>query len=255
MNVARMLEREDFKKRYKEGQTISIHEFIYPLIQGYDSVALKADVELGGQDQRFNLLVGRDLQKFYGQELQCLVFLPLLEGTDGVEKMSKSYGNHIGITESPRAMFEKILNIPDRLMSKYFELLTRVEQTTYLNWISSDPREAKFRLGFEITKLYHSDSEALETEAHFKKASARDYDSTEFDAIERPSEPESLAKFLSTTTRLIGSSSEARRLLDQGGVSMASSSESIKLGPQHTTSDLTPGYVLRVGKKITRRIK
>jgi tyrosyl-tRNA synthetase len=255
MNVARMLEREDFKKRYKEGQTISIHEFIYPLIQGYDSVAMKADVELGGQDQRFNLLVGRDLQKFYGQESQVVIFLPLLEGTDGIEKMSKSYGNHIGITEAPKVMFEKLLNIPDRLMEKYFDLLTRVEPATYHAWIKESPREAKFKLGHEVTKLFHSEAAAQETEEHFRKASARDYDSTEFETITLPSTTEPLAQFLSTSTKLVSSKSEARRLLEQGGVNMASSTESIKLSVDSSTADLKPGYVLKVGKKITRRIK
>ncbi len=254
MTVARVLEREDFKKRYTQGTTISIHEFLYPLIQGYDSVAMRADVELGGQDQRFNLLVGRDLQKFYGQECQVLVFLPLLEGTDGVEKLSKSYGNHIGIMEEPKQMFEKVLNIPDSIMPKYFELCTRVPVKDYQSWIAADPREAKYKLAFEITKFYSSEEAAKTAEMQCRKVSSGNHDEIEAEVIELPSEAENLAKYLGSTVKLVPSNAEARRLLDQGGVSLNVGSDSRTLNSSMTTKDLEGGGLLKVGKKIRRRI-
>jgi len=253
MNVARMLEREDFKNRYKEGQTISIHEFIYPLIQGYDSVAMKADVELGGQDQRFNLLVGRDLQKFYGQESQVLLFLPILEGSDGVEKMSKSYGNHIGIMEPARSMFEKILNVPDSIMPKYFELLTRVLPSDYQAWIKDSPRDAKFKLAAYITGAFNSVGAVQECEDHFRKTSAKNYDDANYESYEVPAKPEPMAKFISAMTGF--SSSEARRIIEQGGVSINSSATSLVVQPGQTTEVLVSGHVIKVGKKIARRLK
>jgi len=253
MNVARMLEREDFKNRYKEGQTISIHEFIYPLIQGYDSVAMKADVELGGQDQRFNLLVGRDLQKYYGQEPQVVLFLPLLEGTDGVEKMSKSYGNHIGIMEPARSMFEKLLNIPDTLMPKYFELLTRVPITDYQAWIKDSPRDAKYKLAAQITGTFNSMGAVQECEDHFRKASAKNYDEANFESYDIPVKPEPMAKFISAMTGF--SSSEARRVIEQGGVSVNSTASTVVIQPGQLTDVLVSGHVLKVGKKIARRLR
>lgn len=257
MNVARMLEREDFKKRYTQGQSISIHEFLYPLIQGYDSVALEADVELGGQDQRFNLLVGRDLQNWKGQEPQVLVFTALLEGIDGKEKMSKSYGNHIGIFEPARQMFEKILRIPDTLMSKYFELLTRVEIAEYESAIQKDPREAKFVLAREICKLYQTDTDTTEAESFFRQAANRDYDSIDAAILLVPTNaPVGLPGFLASThAEMISSNAEARRLLDQGGVTLVVDGQNIKLNARQTTADLMDGGILKIGKKSIRRIK
>jgi tyrosyl-tRNA synthetase len=171
-NVARMLERDDFNKRYKSGQSIAIHEFLYPLIQGYDSVAMKADVELGGTDQKFNLLVGRELQKQYGQEPQVVLTMPILEGLDGVQKMSKSLNNYIGISEAPDEMFGKIMSISDDLMWRYFELLSfrpmdeiegykqQIEQGT-------NPRDIKFLLGEEIVGRFHSQQEAIQARENF----------------------------------------------------------------------------------------
>jgi tyrosyl-tRNA synthetase len=163
--VARMLERDDFNKRYKNGQSISIHEFLYPLVQGYDSVALKADVELGGTDQKFNLLVGRQLQQDYGQEPQIVMTTPLLEGLDGVQKMSKSLHNYIGITEAPGEMFGKIMSISDDLMWRYFEVLSfrSLEDIAKLKQAVAEglnPRDAKFELGHEIVARFHGDAAA-----------------------------------------------------------------------------------------------
>ncbi len=165
--VARMLERDDFSKRYAGGQPISIHEFLYPLVQGYDSVALRADVELGGTDQKFNLLVGRQLQQDYGQEPQIVVTTPLLEGLDGVQKMSKSLGNYVGITEPPGEMFGKIMSISDDLMWRYFELLSfrKLDDLAALKRSVDDglnPRDAKFELGQELVARFHGDAAAAD---------------------------------------------------------------------------------------------
>jgi tyrosyl-tRNA synthetase len=175
--VARMLEREDFKTRYESGNPISIHEFFYPLVQGYDSVAIEADVELGGTDQKFNLLVGRTLQKEYGQEPQCLVLMPLLEGLDGVKKMSKSLGNYIGITEPPGEIFGKIMSTSDELMLRYYELLSHIS-TESLEQLKSkvksgkvNPKHAKEDLGFEIVKRYSTSSRMCSGKSSFQRIS------------------------------------------------------------------------------------
>ena len=167
--VARMLERDDFSKRYQDGRPIAIHEFLYPLIQGYDSVAMKADVELGGTDQKFNLLVGRELQKHYGQASQVVITLPILEGTDGVNKMSKSLGNYIGIHETPEEQFGKLMSISDDLMWRYLELLSFESMATLGGWRREveqglNPRDIKIRLALEIVTRFHSASAA--TRAH-----------------------------------------------------------------------------------------
>ncbi len=170
--VARMLERDDFSKRYQGGQPIAIHEFLYPLIQGYDSVAMKADVELGGTDQKFNLLVGRELQKQYGQSQQTVITLPILEGLDGVQKMSKSLNNYIGISEAPDEMFGKIMSISDDLMWRYFELLsfrpiTEIEGFKKEMADGGNPRDIKFLLGEEIVARFHSQAEATAARENF----------------------------------------------------------------------------------------
>src|SRR5690348_9602277 len=170
--VARMLERDDFAKRYKAGQPIAIHEFLYPLAQGYDSVALKADVELGGTDQKFNLLVGRQLQTAYGQEPQCILTLPLLEGLDGVNKMSKSLDNYVGITEAPSSMYGKLMSISDPLMWRYYELLSFRPETDIAALrrecdAGRNPREAKAMLAHEIVARFHSQAQADAAQAEF----------------------------------------------------------------------------------------
>lgn len=172
-SVARILERDDFQKRYASNQPISIHEFLYPLIQGYDSVALKSDVELGGTDQKFNLLVGRDLQRAYGQNPQVVLTLPLLEGTDGVRKMSKSYGNSIGLLDPPSEMFGKIMSINDAVMLKYYELLTDLPIVEVSRF---HPMEAKRKLAREIVARFHSVAESLTAETEFtQKFSRREF--------------------------------------------------------------------------------
>lgn len=164
--VARMLEREDFKKRYTTGRSIGIHEFIYPLIQGYDSLKLKADIELGGTDQKFNLLVGRDIQKEYGQEPQVVITMPLLEGTDGIKKMSKSLKNYIGIEEPPREIFGKVMSIDDRLMMRYYEVLTSENMDEIK---AMHPMEAKKRLAQELVERFHNREAAVKAREEFEK--------------------------------------------------------------------------------------
>lgn len=176
--VAQMLERDDFSKRYNNQQPIAIHEFIYPLVQGYDSVVLKADIELGGTDQKFNLLMGRELQKHYAQPAQCVLTMPLLEGTDGVNKMSKSLGNYIGITDVPQEMFGKLMSISDELMWRYLELLSFESMVTISKWREDvthgrNPRDIKVLLAKELVTRYHSKQAAeqalTEFEARFKQ--------------------------------------------------------------------------------------
>lgn len=173
--VARILERDDFKKRYESNQSISVHEFFYPLMQGYDSVAIESDLELGGTDQTFNVLMGRNIQKDYGKEVQLTLFMPLLEGIDGVQKMSKSLGNYIGVNEEPNIMYEKVMKIPDNMIIKYYNLctdlhpdvITEIERRLAQG---ENPRNVKMELAHEITKLYHSEEEANKAEKHFKTA-------------------------------------------------------------------------------------
>ena len=171
-SVARMLERDDFSKRYASGQTIAIHEFLYPLIQGYDSVALKADVELGGTDQKFNLLVGRQLQEAYGQEPQVVITMPILEGLDGVQKMSKSLANYIGITDPPDEMFGKLMSISDDLMWRYLELLSFRPLAEIQSWRQEveaglNPRDVKVRLAEELVARFHDTAAAHKANENF----------------------------------------------------------------------------------------
>ena len=173
--VARLLERDDFKKRYESNQAISLHEFFYPLMQGYDSVAIKSDLELGGLDQTFNVLMGRNIQKHYGQESQITLFMPLLEGLDGVQKMSKSLGNYIGVTDAPNEMYEKVMKIQDDMIIKYYNLCTdlhpdKVTEIEKRMIAGENPRNIKMELALEITRLYHSLEEAEKAQEHFKAA-------------------------------------------------------------------------------------
>ncbi|MFV9510262.1 tyrosine--tRNA ligase [Tepidibacillus sp. LV47] len=174
MTVARMLERDDFEKRFRANQSISIHEFFYPLMQGYDSVALHSDIEIGGTDQKFNLLMGRHLQKEFGQEPQAVLMLPLIEGLDGVQKMSKSLGNYIGIDEAPNEIYGKAMSIPDELMAKYYQLVTDLpheEIERIVNGLQDGtihPRDAKMKLAYTLVRMYHGEEAAKEAENHFK---------------------------------------------------------------------------------------
>jgi len=218
--VARMLERDDFSKRYANGQPIAIHEFLYPLCQGYDSVAMKADVELGGTDQKFNLLVGRELQKHYGQLPQCVLMMPLLEGLDGVNKMSKSLGNYIGIAEPPREIFGKLMSISDELMWRYYELLSfrgNEEIARLKSEVTGgrNPRDIKVLLAQEIVARFHSQVEAeaalADFEARFQKGAMPD------DMPELTLPASSIAQVLKQAG-LVASTSEALRMIDGGGV-------------------------------------
>ncbi|MEK7286479.1 MAG: tyrosine--tRNA ligase [Nitrospirota bacterium] len=244
--VARILERDDFQKRYQQSLPISIHEFLYPLIQGYDSVMLQADIELGGSDQKFNLLVGRELQKMAGQPPQVVMTMPLLEGTDGQKKMSKTFQNAIAIFEPASDMFGKVMSISDTLMVRYYELLTDEP----LDAIASmHPMEAKRKLAFIITERFHTQSDAKRAEE-------------QFDIVVGKKRGESEILFLSGTVSLIDllsqegwakSRSDARRLILQGGVE----SDGVKVTDPNTTISLQPNQScdLKVGKKVRRLLK
>jgi tyrosyl-tRNA synthetase len=249
--VARMLEREDFKKRYQAELPISIHEFLYPLIQGYDSVMLKADVELGGTDQKFNLLVGRELQKEYGQAPQSLVLMPLLEGLDGVNKMSKSLGNYIGINEPAGEIFGKVMSVSDVLMLRYYELVSAVplnELATIKSNIQSGalhPMEAKKRLAVEMVNRFCSAGEGLQAREAFENVFSKKSLPDAIAVIELAWDAEKmkLAKIIALAG-VAKSNSEARRLIQQGAVEV--NEQPIK----DIDAELASGaYVLRVGKK------
>ncbi|HTN93324.1 MAG TPA: tyrosine--tRNA ligase [Gallionella sp.] len=224
--VARMLERDDFSKRYKSNQPIAIHEFIYPLVQGYDSVALKADIELGGADQRFNLLMGRELQKHYGQPAQCVLTMPLLEGTDGVNKMSKSLGNYIGVTDTPQDMFGKLMSISDELMWRYLELLSFRSLDEISGWKAEvdagrNPRDIKVLLAQEIVERFHSRQAAeaalAEFEARFRQGVLPD-DMPEID-VAAPGGNIVVPQLLKQAG-LVDGTSEAMRMIQQGAVKL-----------------------------------
>jgi tyrosyl-tRNA synthetase len=223
--VARMLERDDFSKRFKSGQAIAIHEFLYPLIQGYDSVALKADVELGGTDQKFNLLVGRQLQTTYKQEPQVVMTMPILEGLDGVQKMSKSLGNYVGITEPPDEMFGKLMSISDVLMWRYFELLSDAAVGEIEAWKRSveageNPRDIKFRLARELVARFHGDAAARRAKEGFVARFQKGALPEEMPELEIPGDAElglPIANILKAAG-LVKSTSEGLRMVSQGAV-------------------------------------
>ena len=224
--VARMLERDDFTKRYQSETPILLHEFLYPLAQGMDSVELKADVELGGTDQKFNLLVGRDLQREYGQEPQCIITLPLLEGTDGVEKMSKTYGNEIGLLDTPEDKYGKIMSISDDMIVKYFRLAADADDQkveaikSLLSNSKTNPRDVKRELGRAIVKLYHGADEAQAAEQHFEKVIVQKDIPDEMDEVELKSDQ--LLLDIITNAGLTKSKGEARRLIKQNAVKLDS---------------------------------
>lgn len=248
MTVARMLERDDFKKRYENQMPISIHEFFYPLMQGFDSVEIKADIELGGTDQRFNLLMGRMLQKEFGQEPQCTIMMPLLEGLDGINKMSKSLGNYIGIDEDAKVMFEKIMTIPDELIVKYFELVTdihpdEVEKIKELLRDGTNPRDIKMQLGREIVELYHGKDAVKDAEDRFKLVFQRKEIPDDIKCVEVSKENLDLAEII-TNNLLVKSKNEFRRLVVQGGVKVNGE----KLGNIEDLI-LSEEMIIQIGKK------
>lgn len=255
-NVARMLERDDFGKRYKSGQQIAIHEFLYPLVQGYDSVALKADLELGGTDQKFNLLVGRELQKQYGQPSQCVLTMPLLEGLDGINKMSKSLGNYIGITESPEQIFGKLMSISDELMWRYIELLSFESLSTIRRWKNEveggrNPRDIKVRFAQEIVARFHGPAAAekalSEFEARFKEGKVPE--DIEQHTISTGGEPMLFYQVLKQSG-LTSSTSEAMRMIEQGGVKL----DGAKVSDKALRLSAGGPFVIQVGKRKFARV-
>jgi len=255
--VARMLERDDFNKRFKSGQSIAIHEFLYPLVQGYDSVAMKADVELGGTDQKFNLLVGRQLQEVYGQKPQVVITMPILEGLDGVQKMSKSLNNYIGIADAPDDMFGKLMSISDKLMWRYFELLSFRPMAEIKTWLDeceqgANPRTYKVRLAQEIVERFHSAeaaANALENfEARFQRG-ALPGDMPEME-LKITGDFYSITNLLKDAG-LVASTSEAIRMINQGAVKIDGEKvDDVKLELQSTV-----GQVYQVGKRKFARVK
>lgn len=251
--VARMMEREDFTKRFKAGVSIAVHEFLYPLMQGYDSVCLKSDLELGGTDQKFNLLVGRELQKEYGQEPQCILTMPLLVGTDGVEKMSKSKGNYIGISETPDSMFGKLMSISDTLMWRYFELLSfrSLEDIEALKGeveAGRNPRDAKVMLAQEIITRFHSKADAEQALANFEARFRDGALPDDIPEVQLAGAPLGLLRVL-REAGLCASASEAQRAVEQGGVKVDGS----KI--EDRSLQLAAGsYILQVGKRKFARV-
>ncbi|MFZ5351166.1 MAG: tyrosine--tRNA ligase [Bacillota bacterium] len=223
--VTRMLEREDFKNRFEQHLSISIHEFLYPLVQGYDSVAIKADIELGGTDQKFNILMGRTLQKEFGQEKQIALLMPLLEGIDGVQKMSKSLGNYIGIDEEPENMYGKAMSIPDEMIVKYFELATDIhpdeleEMRKAMKECRVNPRDLKMKLARELVRLYHGEAAAEAAEEHFIRVFQQKLLPDEIEELIISSDDIDRQDIVSIVAANSGKSkSEVRRLIEQGGI-------------------------------------
>jgi tyrosyl-tRNA synthetase len=249
--VARMLERDDFAKRFAEQRPISIHEFLYPLMQGYDSVAMRADVELGGTDQKFNLLVGRELQKQHGQEPQVIITLPLLEGLDGVNKMSKSLGNYVGIDEPPNDMFGKLMSVSDDLMWRYIELLSFVPMSTVEKWkqevdSGGNPRDVKVRFAQEIVARFHDEAAAAAALEDFESRFRRGEIPTDLEevSLQVPGEGIVIGQLLKSAG-LCPSTSDAVRMIEQGGVRVNGdkvSDKSLRLAAGAT-------YILQVGKR------
>lgn len=255
--VARMLERDDFNNRYKSGQPIAIHEFLYPLIQGYDSVAMKADVELGGTDQKFNLLVGRQLQEVYGQPPQVVVTMPILEGLDGVQKMSKSLGNYVGVADAPDDMFGKLMSISDDLMWRYMELLSFLPMSEIETWRrecaeGANPRNYKVRFGQEIVARFHGQAAAVAAlenfEARFKQGLIpEDLEEQELVAGAEGYPIAGLLKDLGLTA----STSESNRMIQQGGVKV----DGVKITDQKLVLHAGQRYIVQVGKRKLAKVK
>lgn len=251
--VARILERDDFKKRYEGNQPISVHEFFYPLMQAYDSVAIKADLELGGTDQTFNVLMGRNIQKDYGQEPQITLFMPLLEGLDGVEKMSKSLGNYIGVSEEPNVMYEKVMKVPDELIIKYYNLCTdvhpddiaRIEERLKNG---ENPRDIKMELAMEITTLYHNEELAKKAQEHFKTAFQKqeapdDIPSLEYKCDDDTQSANAILETILTSGKY-KSKGELRRLFEQGAVKINGE----RVSDIKTIGIMNDGDIIQIGK-------
>jgi tyrosyl-tRNA synthetase len=255
--VARLLERDDFSRRFRNNQPIAVHELLYPLMQGYDSVAMKADVELGGTDQKFNLLVGRELQKDHGQEPQCVLTMPLLEGLDGRDKMSKSLGNYVGIAEPPQDMFGKLMSISDTLMWRYFELLSFEPMTTIDRWKKeveqgANPRDTKVRLAKEIVARFHGAAAADAAEAEFDQRFRHGVlpDDMPEVTVQSPADGLAITQLLKMA-QLTASTSEAARAIEQGGVKIDGERVTDRGLRLHAGSTLT----VQVGKRKFARVR
>lgn len=254
--VARMLEREDFSKRYSNGQPIAIHEFLYPLCQGYDSVAMRADVELGGTDQKFNLLVGRELQKHYGQAPQCVLMMPLLEGLDGTNKMSKSLGNYVGINEPPREIFGKLMSISDVLMWRYFNLLSfranaEIEQLKHEIAAGRNPRDVKVLLAQEIVARFHGQDAAVDALADFDARFRQGAIPVEMPEVSLVLGKEGVSVVQALKQAgLTASTSEAMRMIDQGGVKV----DGVRIDDKGALLGEVSPVVVQVGKRKFARL-
>ncbi len=259
--VARMLERDDFTKRYKAGEPISIHEFLYPLAQAMDSVAIKSDVELGGTDQKFNLLVGRDIQREYGVEPQVILTMPLLVGIDGVEKMSKSYDNYIGISDPPEQIFGRTMSIPDTLIYTYFELATDVTNEKLrqikeqLEDGRTNPRDLKRELARKLVSMYYDELTAIKAQEEFDKIFIKKEVPDEIDEFHIEENTEINILDLLLLVNFAPSKGEAKRLVQQGGVSI----DGVKISDIHQNIKIASGMILKVGKrkflKLTKKGK
>ena len=250
--VARMLERDDFSNRYKNQQSISLHEFFYPLMQAYDSVAIKADVELGGTDQTFNINMGRNIQRDFNQDPQITLFMPLLEGTDGVEKMSKSLGNYIGIDDDATTMYTKVMKIPDNMIIKYYELCTdlhpdKIEEIKNRLDNNENPRDIKMELALELTRLYHSEEEAIKAEENFKTLFQKQQATEDTVELEFDSTSENITSAVLDSILSSGeykSKAEIKRLLQQGAMKINGE----RIDSYENISDKDGDIILQIGK-------
>ena len=254
--VAQILEREDFTERYKSKRPIFLHEFLYPLLQGYDSYVLKADIEIGATEQKFNLLAGRTIQSYFGEEKQVVITMPILIGTDGKLKMSKSYKNHIPINTTPFDMFGKIMSIPDDLMNDYFSLLTDVKEEIYKDLISKNPRDAKALLAREIVKEFFTEKDAIEAENEFNKIFREKENPSEIPLVEVEKEilnPDGEIEIIEILWKknMVGSKSEARRLISQKAVKV----DGIVITDPYQKIKIQDGMVIKIGKRKFYRIK
>ena len=254
--VAQILEREDFTERYKSKRPIFLHEFLYPLLQGYDSYVLKADIEIGATEQKFNLLAGRTIQSYFGEEKQVVITMPILIGTDGKLKMSKSYKNHIPINTTPFDMFGKIMSIPDDLMNDYFSLLTDVKEEIYEDLISKNPRDAKALLAREIVKEFFSEKDAIEAENEFNKIFREKEIPSEVPLVEVEkeilnSDGEIEIIEILWKKNMVGSKSEARRLISQKAVKV----DGFVITDPYQKIKIQDGMVIKIGKRKFYRIK
>ena len=255
--VSQMVSREDFSKRLAENKPVSLIEFMYPIMQGYDSVALECDVELGATEQKFNILRGRDLQKAYGQEQQICLLMPILEGLDGVEKMSKSLNNYIGITEAPNDMFGKVMSISDELMFRYYEIITEIplEEIEKMKMDITNgalhPMEAKKNLGKELVTIYHGAEEGIKAKEWFENVFSKKNLDVNLPEVEIAGKEEGIIELLVSTLKFANTTSEARRLIEQGGFKI--NDEAIK--DVKSSVKLESGMIIRAGKKKIIKVK